>query len=59
MTVRNLDRMFCPRSIALFGASRRPGSIGAVVARNLVSAGFKGPIRFVNPSGARSKAALA
>jgi acetyltransferase len=51
MTVRNLDCMFRPRSIALVGASRRAGSIGAVIARNLVSAGFDGPVWFVNPNG--------
>ncbi len=49
MTVRNLDAMFLPRSVALIGASKRPGAIGAVVARNLVAGGFAGPIGFVNP----------
>jgi len=44
MTVRNLDRLFKPASIALIGASRKPQSIGAVVARNLFNAGFDGPI---------------
>ena len=28
MTVRNLDRLFQPRSIAVIGASKRPQSIG-------------------------------
>ena len=49
MTIRNLDRLFKPSSIALIGASRRPHSIGAVVARNLFGAGFDGPIMPVNP----------
>ncbi len=49
MTVRNLDRMFSPRSVALIGASRRAGSVGAVVARNLLGGGFAGDIFFVNP----------
>lgn len=49
MTTRNLDRLFRPRSIALIGASRRPKSVGAVVARNLVEGGFSGPIMMVNP----------
>ena len=49
MTVRNLDALFKPRSIALIGASRRAGSVGAVVARNLFNAGFDGPIMPVNP----------
>ena len=49
MTVRNLNFMFNPSAVALVGASQRPGSIGAVLARNLVSAGFKGDIFPVNP----------
>ncbi|AGM41670.1 acetyltransferase [Spiribacter salinus M19-40] len=49
MTVRNLDSLFKPRSIALIGASRRANSIGSVVARNLFNAGFDGPIMPVNP----------
>ncbi|WP_448192517.1 bifunctional acetate--CoA ligase family protein/GNAT family N-acetyltransferase [Azospirillum sp. sgz301742] len=50
MTVRNLDRMFKPTSIALIGASRKAGSTGALVARNLFHAGFDGPIMPVSPS---------
>ena len=49
MTIRNLDRLFKPSSIALIGASKRPQSIGQVVARNLFNAGFQGPIMPVNP----------
>jgi acetyltransferase len=49
MTIRNLHFMFNPSSVALVGASQKPGSIGAVLARNLVSAGFKGDIFPVNP----------
>ncbi len=49
MTIRNLDFMFNPSSVALVGASQKPGSIGAVLAHNLVNAGFKGDIFFVNP----------
>jgi acetyltransferase len=49
MTVRNLDSLLKPSSIALIGASRRPNSIGAVVAKNLFHAGFDGPIMPVNP----------
>ncbi|GEO40758.1 GCN5 family N-acetyltransferase [Skermanella aerolata] len=44
MTVRNLDYLLKPKSIALIGASRKPKTIGAVVARNLFNAGFDGPI---------------
>jgi acetyltransferase len=49
MSVRNLDRLFDPSSIALIGASARPGSVGTVVTRNLLRAGFKGRIDLVNP----------
>jgi acetyltransferase len=49
MTTRNLDALFHPGAIALVGGSNRPGSIGAVIARNLFEAGFQGPILSVNP----------
>ena len=49
MSVRNLDYLFKPASVALIGASTRTGSVGAVVARNLFNAGFKGPVMPVNP----------
>lgn len=49
MTIHNLDYLFRPSSVALFGASERPGSVGATVAANLVSGGFDGPVWFVNP----------
>ncbi|CAH2922764.1 MAG: Protein lysine acetyltransferase Pat (EC [uncultured Paraburkholderia sp.] len=31
MTVRNLDALFRPKSVAVIGASERPGSTGAMV----------------------------
>ena len=49
MSVRDLDTFFHPKSIALIGASNRPGSVGAVLARNLMDGGFDGPIMPVNP----------
>lgn len=49
MSIRNLDALFSPSTIALIGASNRPGSVGAVLARNLYGAGFAGPILTVNP----------
>lgn len=49
MSIRNLDALFQPSTIALIGASNRPGSVGAVLARNLFEAGFQGPILTVNP----------
>ena len=38
-----------PRSVAIVGASQRPGSIGAAVMANLVGGGFNGPIFPINP----------
>jgi acetyltransferase len=44
MTVRNLDALFAPASVAVIGASDRAGSIGRAVFENLRSAGFPGPL---------------
>ena len=49
MSVRNLDKLFKPRSVAVIGASPRPDSVGGVVARNLRCAGFGGELMLVNP----------
>ncbi|MFP4531153.1 MAG: GNAT family N-acetyltransferase [Desulfobacterales bacterium] len=49
MTIRNLDIMFNPNSVALVGASQKPGTIGAVLAHNLISGGFEGDIFPVSP----------
>ncbi|MCK9915606.1 bifunctional acetate--CoA ligase family protein/GNAT family N-acetyltransferase [Microbacteriaceae bacterium K1510] len=52
MSIRNLDKMFHPRSVAVIGASERPGSVGSALMRNLTHAGFEGPILPVNPRAA-------
>ncbi|MBU3737687.1 MAG: acetate--CoA ligase family protein [Rhodoferax sp.] len=49
MSIRNLDSLFDPASIAVFGASLREGSVGATVWRNLSRGGFPGPLYAVNP----------
>ena len=49
MSVRNLDRLLEPKSVAIAGASQRPGSVGATVWRNLRASGFAGAIYPVNP----------
>ncbi|MGZ3183156.1 MAG: bifunctional acetate--CoA ligase family protein/GNAT family N-acetyltransferase [Telluria sp.] len=49
MSVRNLDKLFAPQSVALIGASARAGSVGANVLRNLLAGGFRGPVWPVNP----------
>ena len=52
MTVRHLDALFAPRSVAVLGASQRPHSVGATVWRNL-SQGFQGRLYPVNPKHSR------
>jgi acetyltransferase len=49
MSIRHLESLFQPASIALIGASDQPDSLGTVILRNLQGAGFKGPIWLVNP----------
>ena len=44
-----LDFIFKPRSIAVVGASSRPGSVGNDILRNLLFAGFCGTVYPVNP----------
>src|SRR5690606_30076602 len=54
MSIRNLDRMFAPRSVALIGARARAGSVGNVLLNNLSGAGLDGPVWAVNPKGGRA-----
>lgn len=46
---QGLDGLFRPRSVAVVGASRRPGSIGRQIVANLIAGGFQGPVYPVNP----------
>ncbi len=45
---KSLVPLFRPRSVAVVGASRRPGAIGGQVVANLLAAGFTGPVYPVN-----------
>ncbi len=45
----DLSRLLHPRSIAVVGASERPGSYGAQTLLNLEAIGFAGPVWGVNP----------
>ncbi|MFN0058482.1 MAG: acetate--CoA ligase family protein [Planctomycetota bacterium] len=47
--MQSLERLFRPNSVALLGASDRPRSVGALLMRNLLNAGFSGAILPVNP----------
>ncbi len=49
MTVRNLDALFQPKSVAVVGASSREGSIGAIVWARVLDGAFAGPVWPVNP----------
>ncbi|WP_282604703.1 bifunctional acetate--CoA ligase family protein/GNAT family N-acetyltransferase [Pelagibius sp. Alg239-R121] len=49
MSIRHLESLFKPKSLAVIGASRREGSLGAVLAANLMSAKFAGTIYPVHP----------
>lgn len=49
MSVRNLQHLFAPGSVAIIGASARPGSVGATVLDNVIAGGFSGAIYPVNP----------
>jgi acetyltransferase len=53
MTVRNLEHLFRPKSVALIGASDQPSTLGAVVGSNLRQGGLPGPIMLVNPKHAQ------
>ncbi|MBL0726585.1 bifunctional acetate--CoA ligase family protein/GNAT family N-acetyltransferase [Piscinibacter sp. HJYY11] len=48
MSIRHLDLLLTPKSVAVIGASERPGSVGATVWRNLRSGAFAGPVWPVN-----------
>ncbi|MGP2493737.1 bifunctional acetate--CoA ligase family protein/GNAT family N-acetyltransferase [Mesorhizobium sp. PUT5] len=49
MTIRNLEHAVHPRSIAVFGASPRAGTVGGILIRNIVEGGFGGEVWPVNP----------
>lgn len=48
-SAESIRRLFNPKSVAVIGASRERNSIGHTLLRNLITAGFPGPIYPVNP----------
>jgi acyl-CoA synthetase (NDP forming) len=46
-----LDRLLAPRSIAILGASEKPGALGNAVLANLLRHGYAGKIHLINPKG--------
>ncbi|HET7569096.1 MAG TPA: bifunctional acetate--CoA ligase family protein/GNAT family N-acetyltransferase [Gammaproteobacteria bacterium] len=49
MSIRNLQYLFRPKSIAVLGASDTAGSLGAVLMKNLLDGNFSGPVMPLNP----------
>jgi acetyltransferase len=49
VSTRNLEAMLNPASVAVIGASARPGRMGTTAWRNLRSGIYKGPVHAVNP----------
>ncbi len=45
----NVEALFNPRSIAVIGASRKPGKIGHDLLKNIIEYGYKGKIYPINP----------
>jgi len=49
-TAMDLTPLLAPRSVAVVGASPRPGTYGNQTLENLVAAGFEGPVWGVHPT---------
>jgi acetyltransferase len=49
VSIRNLEYLFRPQSVAVIGASKTPRSVGATVLHNLIEGKFAGAIMPVNP----------
>jgi acetyltransferase len=49
MTIRNLDGLLHPRSVAVIGGSQRAGALGQLVLSNLIDGGYEGALFAVNP----------
>ena len=47
--VASLRPLLRPRSVAVVGPSRRGGTLGRAILRNIVTGGFTGPVYAVNP----------
>jgi len=50
--VASMRAVLAPASVAVIGASRRPGSVGRTILRNIIGSGFAGPVYPVNPHAA-------
>src|SRR5580692_273953 len=50
--VASMRPVLMPASVAVIGASRRPGSVGRAILQNIITGGFPGPVYPVNPGAA-------
>lgn len=48
MTIRNLDKVFRPRRVAVVGASDQPGKVGYILLHNLIGHGYDGVVYPIN-----------
>ncbi|HPX11621.1 MAG TPA: CoA-binding protein, partial [Syntrophales bacterium] len=48
-SLKSLDAVFKPKSVALIGASTAPGKLGYDILFNLIHGGFEGPLYPINP----------
>jgi len=48
-SIRQLDAILKPNSVAVIGASTSPDKIGYEVLKNILDSGFKGPVYPINP----------
>ena len=56
--VASLRHVLTPASVAVIGVSRRSGSVGRAILRNIIDAGFAGPLYAVNPRAGELRTAL-
>ena len=48
--VESISHLLCPRSIAVVGAGRTPGTAGHEILRHVINGGFPGPVYPIHPS---------
>lgn len=46
---KNLEKLFNPKTVAIVGASDRPGSVGNAITQNLLNLGYAGEVFLINP----------
>jgi len=56
---RSVTRMLTPRSVAVIGAGRRPGTVGYEIFRRIIDTPFAGPVYPVNPAAGHIAGVLA